>query len=318
MKNPALDCLYGMAIGSSLGLSKDNISDTKKEIVTDLDFYKGEEQAIWSNDVSLAYCIADTLINGYDLQKIIDAFIDWSENTIWSVIEAEQSHTIDHTNYKAINALKKQQKHNYDSETDLSSGSMKYILPLIFYTWNKPSKVRFQIVKEVTELTHPDPIAIVANFYLLEFARYLILQHSPRIAYLTLQQTFPIQLRNLNISEDIIRLFDTLFTTQIWHHDINTFTPGPNPIDTLETVLWSLLVSNSFVDAVLTAVNIEGNSETLGTVTGGIAALFYGAENIPRNWLNKIALRDKIEQLASAIYNNYLQTRENSLSYELF
>jgi ADP-ribosyl-[dinitrogen reductase] hydrolase len=63
-------------------------------------------------------------------------------------------------------------------------------------------------------------------------------------------------------------------------------------IHTLEASIWCLFNSNSFQDAVLKAVNLGGDTDTTGCVTGGLAGVYYGFEAIPKNWLSAI-VREK-------------------------
>ncbi len=313
MKNQVRDSLLGMAIGSALGLPYNTkyASSSRINPITDLLIDEDNQNALWSNDISLAFCLADALTEGYDLNRIIDFYLDWFDNNLWSVTDRLLDKTIDTPTYKALEALKNNTFRSFNPERDLTNGSLKRILPIVFYTWDKPLKVRFEIVKELTELTHPDKIAVLANFYLVEFARYLLMGDSPRIAYLTLQEFMPILLKNLNFTQQEIEQFWRLFNSEIWHYDKQNINPSINPIDSLEAALWAFLSSDSLIDAILTAVNLGGNPETLGAITGGLAALYYGIDNIPRNWLNNIALKDKIEQLSEALYRLYLKDLQN-------
>ncbi len=68
-------------------------------------------------------------------------------------------------------------------------------------------------------------------------------------------------------------------------------------VDTLEAAVWSLLKTNTFGDALLTAVNLGDDTDTVGAVCGGLAGLFYGCEDIPGEWLRVIRRRGWIERL---------------------
>ena len=68
-------------------------------------------------------------------------------------------------------------------------------------------------------------------------------------------------------------------------------------VDTLEAALWSLLTTDNYRDAVLRAVNLGGDTDSIGAVTGALAGLYYGARTIPSEWLEVIARRDWIESL---------------------
>jgi ADP-ribosylglycohydrolase len=61
------------------------------------------------------------------------------------------------------------------------------------------------------------------------------------------------------------------------------------------------MTTNNYQEAVLRAVNLGFDTDTTGAVTGGLAALLYGYENIPENWLRQIARFDDIENLVERL-----------------
>ena len=62
----------------------------------------------------------------------------------------------------------------------------------------------------------------------------------------------------------------------------------------------TFLTTDNFKDAVLKAVNLGDDSDTVGCVTGGMAGLFYGFEQIPSEWVEVLAKRENIEELCKA------------------
>lgn len=68
-------------------------------------------------------------------------------------------------------------------------------------------------------------------------------------------------------------------------------------VDSLEAAVWSLLKTTSFRDALLVAVNLGEDTDTVGAICGGLAGLYYGYEDIPEDWLSVIQRRDWIENL---------------------
>jgi ADP-ribosyl-[dinitrogen reductase] hydrolase len=55
-------------------------------------------------------------------------------------------------------------------------------------------------------------------------------------------------------------------------------------IDTLEAALWSVSGSNTFEEAVLKAVNLGDDADTVGAVAGQIAGAVWGYSEIPGAW----------------------------------
>ena len=68
-------------------------------------------------------------------------------------------------------------------------------------------------------------------------------------------------------------------------------------VDTLEAALWCLLNTSSYREAILKAVNLGNDTDTIAAVTGGVAGIFYGYENIPDKWKSQIQRKDLIESL---------------------
>lgn len=70
-------------------------------------------------------------------------------------------------------------------------------------------------------------------------------------------------------------------------------------VDTLEAAVWSLVNTDNFADALLNAVNLGYDTDTVGAVCGGLAGLYYGYEAIPGDWLAALQRRDWIESLCA-------------------
>lgn len=53
---------------------------------------------------------------------------------------------------------------------------------------------------------------------------------------------------------------------------------------TLESVVWGLLTTDTFEDAVVHVVNLGSDADTAGTVVGALAGAAYGLDAIPQRW----------------------------------
>ena len=72
-------------------------------------------------------------------------------------------------------------------------------------------------------------------------------------------------------------------------------------IDTLEASLWCIFNTTSYKDAVLKAVNLGDDTDTVGAITGGLAGIIYGYDTIPSEWLEVLAKKDDIIELADKL-----------------
>lgn len=71
---------------------------------------------------------------------------------------------------------------------------------------------------------------------------------------------------------------------------------------TLQAALWCLLTTDNYREAVLTAVNLGDDTDTTGAVTGGLAGLHYGYEQIPEDWIKTIVKKEMIFDAADKLY----------------
>jgi ADP-ribosyl-[dinitrogen reductase] hydrolase len=74
-------------------------------------------------------------------------------------------------------------------------------------------------------------------------------------------------------------------------------------VRSLEAALWAFYRSDTFEKGALLAANLGNDADTTGAVYGQLAGAFYGVDAIPAKWLEKLAVRDFIEQLADSLLN---------------
>ena len=82
---------------------------------------------------------------------------------------------------------------------------------------------------------------------------------------------------------------------------------GGYVIDTFCAALWSVGSTDSLEEAVVLAVNLPGDADTTGAVTGMLAGSMYGASDIPERWFMPLAWRSVIEVLARRLATSELQ-----------
>ena len=79
---------------------------------------------------------------------------------------------------------------------------------------------------------------------------------------------------------------------------LNDLKSTKNIVDILEASIWCIGNSKSFEEAVIKAINLGGNSDTVGAVTGQMAGAMYGLEAIPIRWFDKLLKIEKLTDVA--------------------
>lgn len=76
-------------------------------------------------------------------------------------------------------------------------------------------------------------------------------------------------------------------------------------LDTLDCALWALMNADTFEDALVEAVNLGGDADSVGAVCGAFAGAFFGESEIPQRWLDKLQNRERIAQLADTFADRH-------------
>jgi ADP-ribosyl-[dinitrogen reductase] hydrolase len=71
----------------------------------------------------------------------------------------------------------------------------------------------------------------------------------------------------------------------------------------LEAALWAVSGASSFEAALVRAVNLGGDADTIGAVTGQLAGALRGYSAIPPRWLERLHWREHIEARAQALWS---------------
>jgi ADP-ribosyl-[dinitrogen reductase] hydrolase len=75
-------------------------------------------------------------------------------------------------------------------------------------------------------------------------------------------------------------------------------------VHTLEAALWCVARADSFEDAVIQAVNLADDADTVGAVTGQLAGTIWGASGIPDRWRRVLAWEGDIAAQAGRLYDS--------------
>lgn len=74
-------------------------------------------------------------------------------------------------------------------------------------------------------------------------------------------------------------------------------------LNSVPTAIYAFLSHHSdFEAALIYAVNLGGDSDTIGAMTGAISGAFHGQKSIPHRWLSKLERKDYIEELGIRLW----------------
>ncbi|AYN00829.1 ADP-ribosylglycohydrolase family protein [Chryseobacterium sp. 3008163] len=307
MENSVKAGIFGVCIGDALGVPVEfkKREDLKKSPVTGYLEYMSWNQpkGTWSDDSSLTLCLAEVLAKGYDLEKIGESFVKWNKYGHWTA--HGRLFDIGGTTRHSIARLIKGESAKFSGnifEEDNGNGSLMRILPLAFYLKDEENIEKlYQIVKEVSSITHGHFRSVFACFIYVIFAIELIKQRDKKEAYHHVQK-FVLEyaeFQGFNLNE--IKLFERILMNDISKYSVDEIRSSGYVLHSLEASLWCFLNSESYSEAVLKAVNLGEDTDTTGAITGGIAGIYYGFENIPEEWIAELVRKEDIENLCNKL-----------------
>lgn len=300
--------LYGVAVGDALGVP---VEFNQREYmdrnpVTDFIGYKSHNQppGTFSDDASLTFCLAESLCYGYDLKDMADRFVRWQSNGYWSA--HGRVFDIGMTTSRAINRLKKgtepQLAGDFEEENN-GNGSLMRILPLVFYTKELTIDERYEVVKNVSSITHSHVRSVISCFYYLELALQLLNGRNKEEAYLATATNVKLVLKEKAIIDLEIHLFAPLLEGDIKNNDSAKISSTGYVLHSLIASVWCFMTTNNYQEATLKAVNLGHDTDTTGAITGGLAGLYYGLHDIPEKWRNEVARTNDIDELGLRLFN---------------
>jgi ADP-ribosyl-[dinitrogen reductase] hydrolase len=300
------DVLFGVAVGDALGVPVEfeNREDIARNPVTDMRGYGtyNLKPGTWSDDSSLTFCLAEALTVKYDLNKVADNFINWLYKNYWTAtgsvfdVGMATKAAID----RLVKGIRPDLAGGMDSYSN-GNGSLMRILPLVFYIKDKPIEDRYQIVKDVSSITHAHIRSVISCFYYVEFAIKLLEGEDKFSIYQTLKTEITEFLEVKSINPIEVSLFEGLLKNDIAELDEDDVRGSGYVVHTLQASIWCLLKTDSYPAAVLKAVNLGEDTDTTGAVTGGLAGLLYGFDLIPESWVEQLAKKDEIADLAQRL-----------------
>ena len=85
---------------------------------------------------------------------------------------------------------------------------------------------------------------------------------------------------------------------------------GIEAFNSVPTAIYSFLAHpDSFVQAILHAIGLGGDTDTIAAMVGAISGAYLGFESIPSSWRNKLENRLYIEELAQELWAGFVSRR---------
>ncbi len=268
------DAVYGLAVGDALGLPVqfEERGSFHVETMTGYGTYD-KKPGTWSDDTSLTLATCDSikLMGVIDLEDLKCCFTDWYKDGKYT--PDGKAFDVGMTTGAALG-----RGEGLSDESSNGNGSLMRIIPLAFVSDIKDDEIR-----EVSAITHGHRIAKTACVTYIHIAKELL-------GGASVKESVEKAMENESSKE----IFGNLLT--IGDLEKEKIKSSGYVKDTLEAAIWTLENTDNFRDAIITAVNLGDDTDTVGAVTGALAGIMYGYDSIPEEWLKVLRRKDLIDQ----------------------
>jgi len=293
-KSAAVGCLLGLAVGDALGAPVEFCRRDTFEPVTEMRAggqFKLPAGA-WTDDTAMALSLADSLLANGSLacSDLLDRFIRWAEkgeNSSTGVAVGIGQNTLRTLgNYRRTGAVKATR---FGAKAD-GNGAIMRLAPVPIFYWKDPLRAQ-QIAVEQSQATHCSPLSDEACAYLaLVLARLIAGQDWNDALAVDLAAGCSPEMQQI--------------VSRTWEHKARQEIQSSGyVIHTLEAALWSVASTSSFEEALLLAVNLGDDADTVGAVTGQLAGALYGVEEVPSAWLTELQGIEGITARAEELFH---------------
>lgn len=286
----------------------------KENPVVDMRAYGtyGQPAGTWSDDTSLTIAAMESMtrLKKIDYADILKNFWAWYNEDKFNANDI----TFDVGNTTAnaimnfaqdIPPLECGPTHDHSA----GNGGLMRISPVAMYLYFKRGKTFdetfFETVHNFSSITHGHKTCLIsAGIYCLIAAEIFDGQNL-KVAIsnaLTNAKNF---YGNLREFDETLKSFERLFEKNFAALPENKIKSTGYVVASLEAAIWCLLNTDNYKDLVLKAVNLGGDTDTIGAIAGGLAGAFYGVKQIPQNWLDVLKKKDYLEKIATDFYNAF-------------
>lgn len=310
-------------IGDILGVPVESKTreELKKNPVKDFLEYgiHNQPKGTWSDDTSMTIATMQSIINknGIDYKDMMSQFVEWYKNGKYTT--NGKCFDIGNTTRQALekyylikcDPVECGGKENFDC----GNGSLMRMLPIVFYCLTKriyDNKEIYNLVEKVSSLTHANEKCIFSCYlytiFMIETLKERIVTENQaptnkKIIYRNFKET--ISKNNSSYNAEFNRILKDDIA-QLTEKDIKS---TGYVIDTLEASIWCFLTTDNWEQAILKAVNLGGDTDTIGAITGSIAGAYYQDCIMCNNeWFSQIDNWQEIfniyEKFASYLHDN--------------
>jgi ADP-ribosylglycohydrolase len=296
LHNKVLSTILGGAVGDALGVPVEFKKRDSFRITTMTGYGTyNQPKGTWSDDTSLTMCLIDNLIENQDEYDLMKKFANYWTDGYWTPYG--EMFDIGIATSEAIRRYKSglpKEEWGGSAEYDNGNGALMRIAPLAFPLRHEPSFTkRKEEIERIAHVTHRHVRSTLGCIIYVELLICLLHGDEPFEAYEKAVNLCKKQLTGTEYEQEF-SAYERVLNLSLPHVGRNEIQSTGYVVSSLEASIWSFLQSDDYEEAVLTAVNLGEDTDTIGFITGTMAGAYYQLDGIPEEWVCQLAKKEEL------------------------
>ena len=291
----ALGAFWGLAVGDAMGAPVEFLTPGTFPKVTGYQPSPrfGLDPGAWTDDTIMAVCMAESIIaeGGYDSFAVMQDYVDWmvrghnSPNGTCFDIGIQTAKAL--RQFRANPAIA-------ESTQSAGNGTIMRLAPAVIASQDSPPDEAARLFEISARDTHNSDLAAEATVLFGMILRNLMEGTSFRESLVLAAETTERHLKERGLPSQLV-------AETVYAFDDEAANNSGFVIPSLGTAIWAVRSTDTFEDAVLTAVNLGDDADTVAAITGQMAGALYGAGAIPEEWVADLHRRDDLVEMTAGL-----------------
>jgi len=287
--------LLGIAVGEALGAPADFLTPgqiaERYGLITEMlgggchDLQPGQT----TDATEMMLCLAESLaaIGGFDAEDVMDRYLAWFDSVPLDMSLAARTALLSYRSGTPWD-LASRRAHEILGGPTAGNGSLMRCAPVAM-RYLDDAEMRHAVSQRESTLTHFDRLAgsscVAFNDLLVAAFHGELAAQLPMIAEAMLDEDRRV---SATLREAVAAEPEEIQSSAF-------------VLDTLCAAVWAVSRTDTFEDALILAVNLGNDADTVTAVTGALAGAVYGESGIPPRWLAPLLVRERVVAVADRL-----------------
>ncbi len=297
------DTIYGFIVGEAMGVpiefrSRESLKEEPITTMIGYGTYFYIPEGVWSDDGALTLATMDSIAScgKIDCTDMATRFCEWVKHGKYTA--TNEVFDIGITTKYALRRFMDEHveaiKCGGVGIGENGNGSLMRMAPIALYCYyaKKNDEEILDIVKNTSSITHAHEQSIMGCYMYVKYLLFLLQGENKIDAYEHMRQ-----LDYSMFSQETQDVYYRILMEDISKYKEDDIKSNGYIVYTLEAVLWTILRTRTYQEAIVVSINLGEDTDTVGAITGSLAGIIYGYSTIDDEWIKALKNKELLDSI---------------------